>query len=77
LRLAKEVLCNCKKMQALVTRRDLLYKDMHYVPSGTSWEDYMKWCLSARYKAEGGRTEGAGSGSSYLKRFFSSPAQYQ
>ncbi|KAI2500247.1 hypothetical protein MHU86_14254 [Fragilaria crotonensis] len=58
LRLAKEVLCNCKKMQALVTRRDSPYKDMHYIPSGTNWEDYIKWCLSAMYKAECGRTEG-------------------
>ena len=53
LRLAKEVLCNCTKMQALVTRRDSPYKDMHYIPSGTNWEDYIKWCLSAMYKAEG------------------------
>jgi hypothetical protein len=58
LRLAKEVLCNCKKMQALVTRRDSPYKDMNYIPSGTNWEDYVKWCLSAMYKAEGGKTEG-------------------
>jgi hypothetical protein len=38
LSLAKEKLCNCKKIQALVTRRNLPYKGMHYVPSGTNWD---------------------------------------
>ncbi|KAI2511360.1 hypothetical protein MHU86_2971 [Fragilaria crotonensis] len=52
LRLAKDVLSNCKKMQALVTRSDLPYKDINYTPSGTNYEDYVKWCLSAMYNAE-------------------------
>ena len=52
LRHAKDVLRNCKKMQALVTRRDSPYKDVNYIPSGTNWEDYIEWCLQAMYKAE-------------------------
>ena len=52
LRLAKDVVSNCKKMQALVTRSDSPYKDINYTPSGTNYEDYVKWCLSAMHKAE-------------------------
>lgn len=52
LRLAKDVICNCKKMQALVTRSNSLYKDINYTPAGTNYEDYVKWCLSAMYKNE-------------------------
>ncbi len=51
LRLAKEVLCNCKKMMALVMARDLLYKDGSF-PSGTNWDDNAKWCLVAFYRSE-------------------------
>ena len=51
LRLAKEVLCNCKKMMALVMARDLPYKDGCF-PSGTNWDDYAKWCLIAFHKSE-------------------------
>jgi hypothetical protein len=52
LRLAKDVVSNCKKMQAFVTRSNLLYKDINYTPSGTNYEDYIKWCLSAMYNTE-------------------------
>ena len=52
LRFAKDVLSNCKKMMALVTRSDSPYKDINYTPSGTNYEDYVKWCLSAMYNAE-------------------------
>jgi hypothetical protein len=52
LRLAKDVICSCKKMQALVTRSDSPYKDINYTPSGTNYEDYVKWCLAAMYKNE-------------------------
>lgn len=51
LRLAKEVLCNCKKMMALVMARDSPYKDGCF-PSGTNWDDYAKWCLVAFHKSE-------------------------
>ena len=52
LRLAKEVLCNCKKLQAIVTANNSPYKDGDSGPSGTNWEDYIQWCLKAMYKAE-------------------------
>lgn len=52
LRLAKEVLCNCKKLQAIVSANNSPYKDGESGPSGTNWEDYIQWCLKAMYKAE-------------------------
>jgi hypothetical protein len=52
LRLAKEVLCNCKKLQALVTANNSPYKDSESGPSGSNWEDYIQWCLQAMCKAE-------------------------
>jgi hypothetical protein len=52
LRLAKEVLCNGKKLQAIVTANNLPYKDGNSGPSGTNWEDYIQWCLKAMYNAE-------------------------
>jgi hypothetical protein len=46
--LAKDVIvCNCKKMQALVTRSNSPYKDINYTPSATNYEDYVEWYLSA------------------------------
>lgn len=53
LRLAKEVLCNCKKMMALVTDTTSPYQNGTY-PSGMTWDDYAKWCLSAFYNSECG-----------------------
>ena len=47
LRLAKEVLCNCKKLKALVTANNSPYKDGESGPSGSNWEDYIQWCLQA------------------------------
>ena len=44
LRHAKDVLCNCKKMMAIVTWPNSPYKDGNF-PSGTNWEDCMRWCL--------------------------------
>jgi hypothetical protein len=41
---AKTVLCNCKKMMAIVTRKGSPYRDGKF-PSGTNWEDYILWCL--------------------------------
>ncbi|KAI2499569.1 hypothetical protein MHU86_14930 [Fragilaria crotonensis] len=38
------VLCNCKKMMAIVTRKGSPYRDGKF-PSGTNWEDYILWCL--------------------------------
>jgi hypothetical protein len=55
LRLAKEVLCNCKKMMALVMARDSPYKDGRF-PSGSNWDDYAKWCLAAFRRSD---TDGA------------------
>ena len=51
LRLAKEELCNCKKMMALVMARDSPYKDGSF-PTGITWNDYAKWCLVAFYRSE-------------------------
>ena len=51
LRHAKEVLANCKKMQALVTSSRSPYKDKTF-PSGTNWDDYIHWCLGAMYRLE-------------------------
>lgn len=51
LRLAKDVICNCKKMLALVTDATSPYKDGTY-PSGTNWDDYARWCLSAMFNSE-------------------------
>jgi hypothetical protein len=53
LRLAKEVLTNCKKMQALVMSSRSPYKDFHSFPSGTNYDDYLKWCLAAMLQDEG------------------------
>ena len=47
LRLAKEVLTNCKKTQALVMLCQSPYKDFHPFPLGTNYNDYLKWCLTA------------------------------
>ena len=50
LRLAKEVLCNCKKMQALVVSSTSPYKNPQEFPSGMNWDDYIKWCLNAMFQ---------------------------
>ena len=50
LRAAKDVLCNCKKLTAIVTASNSPYKDGNY-PSGTNWDDYIYWCLAAMKKA--------------------------
>jgi hypothetical protein len=42
--MAKTVLKNCKKMMAIVKRKDSPYKDGRF-PSGSNWEDYILWCL--------------------------------
>jgi hypothetical protein len=53
LRLAKEVLCNCKKLQALATANVSPYKDIDSGgPSGSNWEDYIRWCLQAIYTSD-------------------------
>jgi hypothetical protein len=52
LRLAKEVLCNCKKMQALVVSSLSPYRNPHEFPSGMNWDDYIEWCLNAMYQSE-------------------------
>jgi hypothetical protein len=51
LRLAKEVLCNCKKMMAIATSSTSPYKDGNF-PSGTNWDDYARWCLKSMYQNE-------------------------
>ena len=51
LRYAKEVLCACKKMQALVTSAKSPYKNGTF-PSGTNWDDYINWCLNAMYESD-------------------------
>jgi hypothetical protein len=51
LRLAKEVLANCKKMMALVMSPNSPYKDGDF-PSGTNWDDYAKWCLDSMYRQD-------------------------
>ncbi|KAI2500155.1 hypothetical protein MHU86_14299 [Fragilaria crotonensis] len=50
LRAAKDVLCNCKKLTAIVTASNSPYKDGNF-PSGTNWDDYIYWCLAAMKKA--------------------------
>jgi hypothetical protein len=55
LRLAKEVLSNCKKMMALVMACDSPYKDGHF-PSDCTWDDYAKWCLVVFQRSD---TDGA------------------
>ena len=35
----------CKKMMAIVTASNSPYKSGEF-PSGTNWEDYIKWCLA-------------------------------
>ena len=50
LRAAKDVLRSCKKMTAIVTASNSPYKDGNY-PSGTNWEDYIQWCITAMKKA--------------------------
>ncbi len=50
-RLAKEVLCNCKKVMALVTDATSPHNGGSY-PFGMNWDDYSKWCLSKFYKSE-------------------------
>jgi hypothetical protein len=54
LRLAKEVLTNCKKMQALVMLRQSPYKDFHSFPLGSNYDDYLKWCLTAMFLSDEG-----------------------
>ena len=61
LRLAKEVLANCKKMMALVTSPHSPYKDGNS-PSGTNWDDYAKWCLDSMYCQEIEDKQGTTSG---------------
>ena len=47
--MGKNVLKNCKKMMAIVKRKDSPYKNGTF-PSGTNWEDYILWCLIAMGK---------------------------
>jgi hypothetical protein len=49
LRVAKEVLRSCKKMTAIVTASNSPYKDGNF-PSGTNWDDYIRWCITAMKK---------------------------
>ena len=41
---AKAVVKTCKKMTAIVTASGSPYRDGSF-PSGTNWDDYIKWCL--------------------------------
>ncbi|KAI2506391.1 hypothetical protein MHU86_8017 [Fragilaria crotonensis] len=50
LRAAKDVLCNWKKLTAIVTASNSPDKDGNF-PSGTNWDDYIYWCLAAMKKA--------------------------
>ena len=43
-RFSKAVVCNCKKMMAIVKGKRSPYRDGKF-PSGTNWEDYILWCL--------------------------------
>ena len=43
-RFSKAVVCNCKKMMAIVKGKSSPYRDGKF-PSGTNWEDYILWCL--------------------------------
>jgi len=45
-RMSKTVVCNCKKMMAIVKAKGSPYRDGK-LPSGTNWEDYILWCLVA------------------------------
>jgi hypothetical protein len=40
LRAAKDVLCNCKKLTAIVTAPNSHYQDGN-IPSETNWDDYI------------------------------------
>ena len=55
LRVAKKVLCNCKKMMALVMARGLPYKDGCF-PSGCNWNDFAKQFPAAFRRSD---TDGA------------------
>jgi hypothetical protein len=44
LRAAKDVLRSCKKMMLIATASNSPYKDGNF-PSGTNWDDYIKWCV--------------------------------
>ena len=46
LRKAKNVVATCKKVMGLVTALGSPYRDGTF-PSGTNWDDYIKWCLVA------------------------------
>jgi hypothetical protein len=48
---AKEVLCNCKKMMGIVTSSTSPYKDGNFL-LGTNWDDYARWCLKSMYQNE-------------------------
>ncbi len=41
---AKDVLRSCKKMMSIATASNSPYKDGNF-PSGTNWDDYIKWCI--------------------------------
>ena len=51
LRLAKEVLCNCKKMMVIVMPSTSPYKDGNF-PPGTNWDDYARWWLPPKHVPE-------------------------
>ena len=46
---AKIVIRTCKKMMALVMAPGSPYRDGTF-PSGTNWDDYIKWCIVACQK---------------------------
>ena len=46
---AKAVVKTCKKMMAIVTASGSPYRDGTF-PSGTNWDDYIKWCLEEMQK---------------------------
>ncbi|KAI2489249.1 hypothetical protein MHU86_25344 [Fragilaria crotonensis] len=48
LRKAKDVVATCKKMMGLATALGSPYRDGTF-PSGTNWDDYIKWCLVAMH----------------------------
>jgi len=70
-RLARDVLCNCKKLQALVTASNSPYKDGSF-PSGANWDDYILWCLTAM---NGEDHEQGGGGSSTTAGGVLSPSE--
>jgi hypothetical protein len=43
---AKDELCHCKYVTAIVTESNFPYKNGNF-PSGTNWDDYVKWCIIA------------------------------